>query len=130
MGLQAPANAADQVKPADIQQAIDNVARTDGVVDVIGEMDLIRHTSGIPDSGEAGKFDVFDFTTAYKPIDLVKAARALPQGEGRPLRGLVWPLAVLSAVAVAATVSAVVPLVVSAVLAQVLREPLVSWRLS
>lgn len=43
--------------------------------------DLIRHTSGIPDFAESGKFDVFDFTTAYKPIDLVKAARTLPQGE-------------------------------------------------
>ncbi|MFC4114055.1 serine hydrolase domain-containing protein [Nonomuraea zeae] len=43
--------------------------------------DLIRHTSGIPDFAESGKFDVFDFTTAYKPIDLVQAARDLPQGE-------------------------------------------------
>jgi D-alanyl-D-alanine carboxypeptidase len=43
--------------------------------------DLIRHTSGIPDFAESGKFDVFDFTTAYQPIDLVRAARALPQGE-------------------------------------------------
>jgi D-alanyl-D-alanine carboxypeptidase len=42
--------------------------------------DLIRHTSGIPDS-LGGQFDVFDFTTSYKPIDLVKAARTAPQGE-------------------------------------------------
>ncbi|MFB4269999.1 serine hydrolase domain-containing protein [Nonomuraea sp. GTA35] len=47
----------------------------------IAVRDLIRHTSGIPDFAESGKFDVFDFTTAYKPIDLVRAARALPQGE-------------------------------------------------
>ncbi|GAA2213829.1 serine hydrolase domain-containing protein [Nonomuraea monospora] len=156
--LPTPANAAVQVGPADIRQAIDNVAGTDGVVGVIGELyvdgkrkgqasagtrliggkggripagsryriasqtklmeaavvlqlagegklglddklgdvlpgvygegdekitvqDLIRHTSGIPDFTESGKFDVFDFTTAYKPIELVRAARAVPQGE-------------------------------------------------
>ncbi|MGV9374198.1 serine hydrolase domain-containing protein [Nonomuraea sp. NPDC003707] len=54
-------------------------------VDRAGEItvqQLIRHTSGIPDFMESGKFDVFDFTTAYKPIDLVKAARTVPrQGE-------------------------------------------------
>ncbi|GAA3574903.1 serine hydrolase domain-containing protein [Nonomuraea rosea] len=43
---------------------------------------LIRHTSGIPDFMASGKFDVFDFTTPYQPIDLVKAARTVPrQGE-------------------------------------------------
>jgi D-alanyl-D-alanine carboxypeptidase len=46
----------------------------------IAVRDLIRHTSGIPDSLD-GQFDVFDFTTSYKPIDLVKAARTAPQGE-------------------------------------------------
>ncbi|MBT2227761.1 hypothetical protein [Nonomuraea sp. NEAU-A123] len=47
-------------------------------VDRAGEItvqQLIRHTSGIPDFAESGKFDVFDFTTSYQPIDLVKAAR-------------------------------------------------------
>ena len=40
---------------------------------------LIRHTSGIPDFMESGKFDVFDFTTVtYAPIDLVKAALTAP----------------------------------------------------
>jgi D-alanyl-D-alanine carboxypeptidase len=54
-------------------------------VDRAGEItvqQLIRHTSGIPDFIDSGTFDVFDFTTAYKPIDLVKAARTVPrQGE-------------------------------------------------
>ncbi|MFB4285189.1 serine hydrolase domain-containing protein [Nonomuraea sp. MTCD27] len=48
--------------------------------DEITVQQLLRHTSGIPDS-LGGKFDVFDFTTSYKPIDLVKAARTAPQGE-------------------------------------------------
>ncbi|MFC5834394.1 serine hydrolase domain-containing protein [Nonomuraea insulae] len=55
-------------------------------VDRAGEItvqQLIRHTSGIPDFVAGGKFDVFDFTTAYKPIDLVKAARTVPR-EGEP----------------------------------------------
>jgi len=40
--------------------------------DEITVRDLIRHTSGIP-----------DFTTAYRPLDLVKAARAVPR-HGEP----------------------------------------------
>ncbi|SEG95585.1 D-alanyl-D-alanine carboxypeptidase [Nonomuraea solani] len=44
---------------------------------------LLRHTSGIPDFAESGKFDVFDFTTVYKPIDLVKASRTVPR-QGDP----------------------------------------------
>lgn len=44
---------------------------------------LIRHTSGIPDFIESGRFDVFDFTTAYRPIDLVRAARTVPR-HGEP----------------------------------------------
>ncbi|MEV0831217.1 serine hydrolase domain-containing protein [Nonomuraea rubra] len=162
LGLHAPATAAAEAEPGDVQQAINSLARTDGVVGVIGELyvdgrrkgqgsagtrllggkggrippasryriasqtklmeatvvlqlvgegklgledklssllpevaehdqvkeagkitvrDLIRHTSGIPDFAESGKFGVFDFTTAYEPIDLVRAARTLPQGE-------------------------------------------------
>lgn len=55
-------------------------------VDRAGEItvqQLIRHTSGIPDFAESGKFDVFDFTTSYQPIDLVKAARTVPR-QGDP----------------------------------------------
>ncbi|MEU4725267.1 serine hydrolase domain-containing protein [Nonomuraea dietziae] len=55
-------------------------------VDRAGEItvqQLLRHTSGIPDFMESGKFDVFDFTTSYKPIDLVKAARTVPR-QGDP----------------------------------------------
>ncbi|MEV0618166.1 serine hydrolase domain-containing protein [Nonomuraea sp. NPDC050404] len=51
--------------------------------DEITVRDLIRHTSGIPDFIDSGKFDVFDFTTAHKPIDLVRAARTVPR-EGDP----------------------------------------------
>jgi D-alanyl-D-alanine carboxypeptidase len=158
-----PATAADQIKLGDVQQAIKNLAKTDGVVGAIGEVyvdgkrvgqgtagsrlldgkggrippssryriasqtklmeatvilqlvgegklrlddklsdvlpemaeqdwveradeitvqQLIRHTSGIPDFIESGQFDVFDFTTSYSLIDLVKAARTVPrQGE-------------------------------------------------
>ncbi|MFI7134736.1 serine hydrolase domain-containing protein [Nonomuraea sp. NPDC050153] len=163
LSVQAPA-AADQVKLGDVQQAMKDVAKTDGVVGAIGEVyvdgkrvgqgtagsrllngkggrippgsryriasqtklmeatvilqlvaegklglddklsdvlpevakndyvdraaeitvqDLIRHTSGIPDFIESGKFDVFDFTTAYQPIDLVKASRTVPR-QGDP----------------------------------------------
>ncbi|MBT2226328.1 serine hydrolase [Nonomuraea sp. NEAU-A123] len=163
LSVPVPAAAADQVKLGDVQQAIENVAKTDGVVGAIGQVyvdgkrvgqgtagsrllggkggripsdsryriasqtklmeativlqlvgegklgledklsdvlpevakhdyvdradeitvqQLIRHTSGIPDFIASGKFDVFDFTTAYKPIDLVKASRTVPrQGE-------------------------------------------------
>ncbi|MFD1543959.1 serine hydrolase domain-containing protein [Nonomuraea guangzhouensis] len=164
LSVTGPAAAADQVKLGDVQQAIENVAKTDGVVGAIGQVyvdgkqvgqgtagsrliggkggrippdsryriasqtklmeativlqlvkegklgledklsavlpdmakydyvdradeitvqQLIRHTSGIPDFIESGKFDVFDFTTAYKPIDLVKAARTVPR-KGEP----------------------------------------------
>ncbi|MEV6158522.1 serine hydrolase domain-containing protein [Nonomuraea sp. NPDC052129] len=164
LSVQAPATADDKVTLGDVQQAIGNVAKTAGVVGVIGEVyvdgkraaqgtagsrlldgkggrippgsryriasqtklmeatvilqlvgegklkledklsdvlpemaehdyvdrareitvqQLIRHTSGIPDFMESGKFDVFDFTTSYKPIDLVKAARTVPR-EGEP----------------------------------------------
>ncbi|WP_160826200.1 serine hydrolase [Actinomadura sp. J1-007] len=51
---------------------------------------MIRHTSGIPDwyagkpnpdgsEGEDPSFDVFDFTTHYRPLDLVKWSRARPR---------------------------------------------------
>ncbi|MEV6038570.1 serine hydrolase domain-containing protein [Nonomuraea sp. NPDC052116] len=164
LSVQGPAAAADQVKLGDVQQAMKDVAKTDGVVGAIGEVyvdgkrvgqgtagsrllngkggrippdsryriasqtklmeaavilqlvgegklslddklsdvlpemaehdyvdrageitvqQLIRHTSGIPDFIESGKFDVFDFTTAYQPIDLVKAARTVPR-KGEP----------------------------------------------
>ncbi|MDR8412458.1 beta-lactamase family protein [Nonomuraea sp. 3-1Str] len=163
LSVQAPATADGKVTLGDVQQAIENVAKTAGVVGVIGEVyvdgkrvaqgtagsrlldgkggrippgsryriasqtklmeatvilqlvgegklklddklsavlpemaehdyvdradeitvqQLIRHTSGIPDFMESGKFDVFDFTTAYQLIDLVKAARTvLRKGE-------------------------------------------------
>lgn len=47
--------------------------------DEITVQQLLRHTSGIPDFDESGKFDVFDFTTVYERIDLVKAARTVPR---------------------------------------------------
>ncbi len=41
---------------------------------------MIRHTSGIPDFFASGRFDEpFDFTTYYRPVDLVKASRKLPR---------------------------------------------------
>ncbi|MGI5171705.1 serine hydrolase domain-containing protein [Spirillospora sp. CA-253888] len=51
---------------------------------------LLRHTSGIPDwyagkpnpdgsEGEDPSFDVFDFTTHYRPLDLVKWSRGRPR---------------------------------------------------
>ncbi|MEV0593380.1 serine hydrolase domain-containing protein [Nonomuraea cavernae] len=163
LSVPAPATAADEVKLGDVQQAMANLAKIDGVVGAIGEAyvdgkrvgqgtagsrllngkggripassryriasqtklmeaavvlqlvkegklglddklgdllpevtkhdwvdradditvrQLVRHTSGIPDFIASGKFDVFDFTTPYRPIDLVKAARTVPrQGE-------------------------------------------------
>ncbi|MFD0887983.1 serine hydrolase domain-containing protein [Streptosporangium algeriense] len=164
LSVPAPATAADKVKLGDVRQAIENVAKTAGVVGAIGEVyvdgkragkgtagsrllggkggriptdsryrvasqtklmeatvilqligegrlgledklsdvlpemaehdhvdrageitvrQLLRRTSGIPDFAESGKFDVFDFTTSYKPIDLVKAARTVPR-QGDP----------------------------------------------
>lgn len=47
--------------------------------DEITVQQLLRHTSGIPDFFETGKFGDFDFTTYYAPIDLVKAAGTLPR---------------------------------------------------
>lgn len=50
--------------------------------DEITVRDLIRHTSGIPDFWASGLFEVFDFTTSYSLIDLVKASRTVArQGE-------------------------------------------------
>jgi D-alanyl-D-alanine carboxypeptidase len=51
---------------------------------------MLRHTSGIPDwyagkpnpdgsEGEEPSFDVFDFTTHYRPLDLVKWSRDRPR---------------------------------------------------
>ncbi|WP_433221371.1 serine hydrolase domain-containing protein [Microtetraspora malaysiensis] len=68
-----------------LSDVLPEVAKNDWV-DRAGEItvqDLIRHTSGIPDFAESGKFDEFDFTTAYKPIDLVKASRTVPR-QGDP----------------------------------------------
>lgn len=64
-----------------LSDVLPEVARHDWVelADQITVRDLIRHTSGIPDAGASGKFDVFDFTTAYSPIDLVKASRTVPR---------------------------------------------------
>jgi D-alanyl-D-alanine carboxypeptidase len=67
-----------------LSDVLPEVAEHDWVVraDEITVRQLIRHTSGIPDFIESGQFDVFDFTTAYRPIDLVKATRTVPrQGE-------------------------------------------------
>ncbi|MFI6601356.1 serine hydrolase domain-containing protein [Nonomuraea sp. NPDC050536] len=47
--------------------------------DEITVRQLIRFTSGIPDFFATGKFDPFDFTTYYSPIELVKASRSLPR---------------------------------------------------
>jgi D-alanyl-D-alanine carboxypeptidase len=67
-----------------LSDVLPEVAKHDYVdrADEITVQQLIRHTSGIPDFIASGKFDVFDFTTAYKPIDLVKVSRTVPrQGE-------------------------------------------------
>jgi D-alanyl-D-alanine carboxypeptidase len=66
---------------AKLSDVLPEVARHDWVerADEITVRQLIRHTSGIPDFIASGKFDVFDFTTAYEPIDLVKASRAVPR---------------------------------------------------
>ncbi|MEU7861267.1 serine hydrolase domain-containing protein [Nonomuraea sp. NPDC049141] len=55
----------------------------DGLVERADEItvrQLIQHTSGIPDwfhkgTSTAPAFDVFDFTTYYRPIDMVKMTR-------------------------------------------------------
>ncbi|TDD74242.1 serine hydrolase domain-containing protein [Actinomadura rubrisoli] len=57
--------------------------------DQITVRQMIRHTSGIPDwyakpnpdgsEGEDPSFDVFDFTTHYRPLDLVKWSRDRPR---------------------------------------------------
>jgi D-alanyl-D-alanine carboxypeptidase len=51
--------------------------------DEITVQQLIQHTSGIPDwwsrDGSEPAFDVFDFTTYYRPIDIVKTTRGLPR---------------------------------------------------
>ncbi|MFC4908113.1 serine hydrolase domain-containing protein [Actinomadura gamaensis] len=67
------------------------VARKD-LVERAGDItvrQMLRHTSGIPDwyaaepnpDGSEGEisFDVFDFTTRYRPLDLVKWSRARPR---------------------------------------------------
>ncbi|MCA2229685.1 serine hydrolase domain-containing protein [Nonomuraea aurantiaca] len=59
----------------------------DGLVERADEItvrQLVQHTSGIPDwwsrSGSTEPaFDVFDFTTYYRPIDIVKTTRGLPR---------------------------------------------------
>jgi D-alanyl-D-alanine carboxypeptidase len=59
----------------------------DGLVeraDEITVQQLVQHTSGIPDwfyqSGSTEPaFDVFDFTTYYRPIDIVKMTRGRPR---------------------------------------------------
>ncbi|TDD94134.1 serine hydrolase domain-containing protein [Actinomadura rubrisoli] len=40
---------------------------------------LIKMTSGIPDYPASERFDGFDFTTRYRPVDLVKMAREMPR---------------------------------------------------
>ncbi|MEQ4722988.1 serine hydrolase domain-containing protein [Nonomuraea sp. B19D2] len=59
----------------------------DGLVERADEItvrQLIQHTSGIPDwfrkgSSTTPAFDVFDFTTYYRPIDIVKMTRGWPR---------------------------------------------------
>ncbi|MCA2229697.1 serine hydrolase domain-containing protein [Nonomuraea aurantiaca] len=59
----------------------------DGLVELADEItvrQLIQHTSGIPDwfhkgSSTTPAFDVFDFTTYYRPIDIVKMTRGWPR---------------------------------------------------
>ncbi|MEV4575497.1 serine hydrolase domain-containing protein [Nonomuraea jabiensis] len=58
-----------------------------GLVERAGEItvqQLIQHTSGIPDwwsrnGSDEPAFDVFDFTTYYRPIDIVAMTRGLPR---------------------------------------------------
>jgi D-alanyl-D-alanine carboxypeptidase len=55
--------------------------------DEITVQQLVQHTSGIPDwfykSGTTEPaFDVFDFTTYHRPIDIVKMTRGLPRTGG------------------------------------------------
>ena len=65
----------------------DLLPETTGVVaraDDITVQQLIQHTSGIPDwfyraGTEVPLFDVFDFTTRYRPIDVVKLTTGLPR---------------------------------------------------
>ncbi|MCK2239163.1 MULTISPECIES: serine hydrolase domain-containing protein [unclassified Crossiella] len=59
----------------------------DGLVaraDEITVRQLIQHTSGVPDwysrpGSTEPAFDVFDFTTHYRPLDVVKMTRGLPR---------------------------------------------------
>ncbi|MFC4912999.1 serine hydrolase domain-containing protein [Actinomadura gamaensis] len=64
-----------------LSHLLPEVATNDWVelADEITVRDLIRHTSGIPQYTDSGKFDTFDFTTPYQPIDLVKASRTVPR---------------------------------------------------
>lgn len=58
-----------------------------GLVDRAGEItvqQLVQHTSGVPDyfykpGTTEPAFDVFDFTTYYRPVDIVKMTRGLPR---------------------------------------------------
>jgi D-alanyl-D-alanine carboxypeptidase len=52
--------------------------------DEITVQQMVQHTSGIPDwyslAGSTDpRFDVFDFTTYYRPIDVVETTRGLPR---------------------------------------------------
>jgi D-alanyl-D-alanine carboxypeptidase len=52
--------------------------------DEITVQQLVQHTSGIPDwfyraDTEVPLFDVFDFTTRYRPIDIVAMTKGLPR---------------------------------------------------
>ncbi|MFC7110066.1 hypothetical protein ACFQQB_62530 [Nonomuraea rubra] len=51
LGLHAPATAAAEVGPGDVQQAINSLARTDGVVGAIGELYVDGRRKG---QGSAG----------------------------------------------------------------------------
>jgi D-alanyl-D-alanine carboxypeptidase len=75
-----------------LSEALPEVASQDLVerADEITVRQMLRHTSGIPDwyagkpnpdgsEGDDPSFDVFDFTTHYRPLDLVKWSRDRPR---------------------------------------------------
>ncbi|MGK5552872.1 serine hydrolase domain-containing protein [Actinomadura kijaniata] len=75
-----------------LSEVLPEVASQDLVerADEITVRQMLRHTSGIPDwyagkpkpdgsEGDDPSFDVFDFTTHYRPLDLVKWSRSRPR---------------------------------------------------
>ncbi|MFC6879685.1 MULTISPECIES: serine hydrolase domain-containing protein [Actinomadura] len=64
-----------------LSEVLPEVARRDLVerADEITVRQLVQLTSGIPDFSHTKEFDDFDFTTHYRPTDLLKASRSLPR---------------------------------------------------